>query len=102
MVVRNHHVLIVLRVFHRVLSSRSARCQNHRLPLVVEDHRLHPRIHHLLMAAWDHCPSRRIRRLSVALGPLLLVWVSWSACMAYPLVGLALLTQLVPILVPIV
>ena len=55
-----------------------------------------------MMVGWDHCPHRLSRRLSVALGPLLLVWVSWSACMAYPLVGLALLTQLVPILVPIV
>ncbi len=69
---------------------------------MVEDHRLHPRIHRLLMAARDHCPRRRSRRLSVALGPLLLVWVNWSTCMAYPFVGLALLTQLVPILVPIV
>ena len=69
---------------------------------MVEDHRLHPRIHHLLMVEWDHCPRRVSRRLSVALSTLLLVWVSWSACMAYPLVGLDLLIQLVPILVPIV
>jgi hypothetical protein len=92
----------MLRVVRRVLSRRSVRRQNHRLPLMVEDHRLHPRIRYLLMAVWDHCPRRRSRRLSVALGPLLLVWVSWSACLAYPLVGLALLTQVVPILVPIV
>ena len=73
MVVRSRHVPIVLRVIHRVLSRRSARRQDHRLPLTVEDHRFHLQIHHLLMVALDHCPRRRSRRLSVALGPLLLV-----------------------------
>ena len=63
---------------------------------------MNPRIHHLLMVAWDHGPCRRSRRLSVDLSLLLLVWVSWSTCMAYPLVDLAFLIQFVPILVPIV
>ena len=36
--VRSHHVLIVFRVVRQVLSRRSTRRQNHRLPLVVEVH----------------------------------------------------------------
>ena len=48
--VRSNRVLIVPRVVCRVLSRRSTRRQNHRLPLVVEDHYFHPR---LLIAARD-------------------------------------------------
>ena len=65
--VRSHHVLMVSRVGRRVLSRRSNRHQSHRLPLMVEDHRPHRWIHHLLITVQDRRLHYRSRRLLVSL-----------------------------------
>jgi len=57
------------------------RSKSHRLPVVAGGRRLW--IFHLSMVVLDHCPRHRSRHLSEVLGPLLLVWVLRSACMAY-------------------